>query len=101
MFVQDAALVFTSCYVANDTTLQTLASHLPNCIILSDDQNHASMIAGIRNSRAEKVIFKHNDPVDLENHLKKLDPKRPKVCSGHPLLRCATHALPRQDTPDS
>eukprot|EP01134_Creolimax_fragrantissima_P004630 CFRG4630T1 len=76
---KDAALVFTSCYVANDTTLQTLAKTLPNCVILSDEQNHASMIAGVVNSRAEKIIFKHNDPVDLERKLAALDPMRPKI----------------------
>ncbi|KNC81804.1 hypothetical protein SARC_05889 [Sphaeroforma arctica JP610] len=76
---KDAALVFTSCYVANDTTLQTLAKTLPNCVILSDEQNHASMIAGVVNSRAEKIIFKHNDPVDLEKKLAALDPMRPKI----------------------
>ncbi|KNC86855.1 5-aminolevulinate synthase, mitochondrial [Sphaeroforma arctica JP610] len=76
---KDAALVFTSCYVANDTTLQTLAKLLPNCIILSDKQNHASMIAGIQNSRADKVVFNHNDTNDLEQKLAALDPLRPKI----------------------
>lgn len=76
---KESALVFTSCYVANDTTLQTLAKTLPNCVILSDAQNHASMIAGVVNSRAEKIIFKHNDPVDLEQKLAALDPMRPKI----------------------
>jgi 5-aminolevulinate synthase len=74
-----AALLFTSGYVANDTTLATLAGQIPGCIIYSDAQNHASMIAGIRNSRAEKHVFRHNDPADLERLLAASDPKRPKL----------------------
>lgn len=63
-----AALIFSSCFVANDATLSTLAKILPGCIVFSDAGNHASMIHGIRNSRASKHIFRHNDP----NHLRKL-----------------------------
>lgn len=63
-----AALIFSSCFVANDATLSTLAKILPGCIIYSDAGNHASMIQGIRNSRAPKNIFRHNDP----NHLREL-----------------------------
>ena len=74
-----AALLFTSGYVANDTTLATIAGHLPRCIIYSDALNHASMIAGIRNSRAEKQIFRHNDPADLARLLAASDPARPKL----------------------
>ena len=76
---KEAALLFTSGYVANEATLSSLAANIPNCIILSDEYNHASMIAGIRNSGAEKLIFKHNDPQDLESKLKELDQGRPKV----------------------
>ena len=76
---KEAALLFTSGYVANEATLSSLAANIPDCIILSDEYNHASMIAGIRNSGAEKLIFKHNDPQDLESKLKKLDHSRPKV----------------------
>ncbi|MBB3064614.1 5-aminolevulinate synthase [Limibacillus halophilus] len=66
---KEAALLFTSGYVANWTALSTLAARLPNCIVFSDSLNHASMIEGIRHSRAEKRIFKHNDPEDLKRTL--------------------------------
>lgn len=76
---KDAALVFSSCYVANDATLSTLASKLPGCIIFSDKMNHASMIQGMRHSGAKKVIFAHNDLVDLENKLKEYPKETPKI----------------------
>merc|ERR1719412_2618048 len=76
---KEAALVFTSCYVANDTTLFTLATKLPGCEIFSDAGNHASMIQGIRNSRAPKHIFKHNDPEHLDQLLSKVDVSVPKI----------------------
>lgn len=66
---KQAALVFSSCFVANDATLATLCSKLPGCVIFSDSDNHASMIQGIRHSGAKKVIFKHNDMQDLETKL--------------------------------
>jgi len=72
-------LVFSSCYVANDATLSTLGSKFPGCVIFSDSMNHASMIQGMRNSRAPKVIFKHNDMKDLEAKLKQYSKETPKI----------------------
>ena len=66
---KEAALLFTSGYVSNWASLGTLGSKLPNAVILSDAANHASMIEGIRHSRADKVIWKHNDPEDLDRKL--------------------------------
>ena len=79
LHAQEAALVFSSCYVANDATLATLGSKLPNCVILSDSMNHASMIQGIRHSGAKKLIFKHNDIADLEARLASLPRDIPKI----------------------
>ncbi len=76
---KEQALLFTSGYVSNWATLSTLASNMPGCVVLSDALNHASMIEGIRHSRAEKRIFRHNDPADLERHLAALDPAVPKL----------------------
>jgi len=76
---KEAALMFTSGYVANETALCTMASLLPECIIYSDACNHASMIQGIRSSKAEKHVFRHNDLKHLECLLKDADPARPKI----------------------
>ena len=76
---KDSALLFTSGYVSNWAALSTLGARLRNCVILSDELNHASMIEGIRHSRAEKIIWKHNDVDDLEVRLAKLDPDIPKI----------------------
>ncbi len=76
---KEAALTFVSGYVANDATIQTLAKIMPNLVIFSDAKNHASIIAGIRNSRAEKEIFRHNDTVHLEELLEKYSKDRPKL----------------------
>ena len=76
---KDSALLFTSGYISNEATLGTLGALLPGCVLLSDELNHASMIAGVRHSKSPKKIFKHNDPRDLESHLKGLDPDLPKI----------------------
>jgi 5-aminolevulinate synthase len=76
---REAALIFTSGYVANDAALSTLARELPGMAVFSDERNHASMIAGIRNSRAEKYIFRHNDPADLARLLDRVPAGRPKL----------------------
>ena len=76
---KEAALLFTSGYVSNFASLGTLAARLPNCLVLSDADNHASMIEGIRHSRAEKRIFRHNDPEDLARLLREEDARRPKI----------------------
>ncbi len=76
---KESALLFTSGYVSNMASLATLAAKLPDCVVLSDAMNHASMIEGIRHSRAEKKIFKHSDPEDLARQLATIDPARPKI----------------------
>jgi 5-aminolevulinate synthase len=76
---KEAALLFTSGYVSNMAALSTLAGRLPDCVVLSDASNHASMIEGIRHSGAERIIFAHNDVADLERKLAALDPARPKL----------------------
>ena len=76
---KEAALLFTSGYVANMTALSTLGAQLPDCILYSDGLNHNSMIEGIRHSRAEKRIFRHNDPEDLDRLLAADDPNAAKV----------------------
>ena len=75
----EAALVFTSGFVANEAALSTLAASMPGMVVLSDQMNHASMIAGIRHSGAEKLIFRHNDPDDLARLLASLPAARPKL----------------------
>ncbi len=75
----EASLLFTSGYVANEATLGTLGQTMPGCTIVSDAHNHASMIAGIRYSRAEKKIFRHNDVEHLDRLLGECDPDAPKI----------------------
>src|SRR5712691_4138994 len=76
---KEAALVFTSGYVSNETGISTLVKLMPNCLILSDASNHNSMIEGVRQSHCEKLIFRHNDMAHLEELLRAADPARPKL----------------------
>jgi 5-aminolevulinate synthase len=76
---KEAALLFTSAYVANDTTLATLQKLLPGCVIFSDENNHASMIAGIRNGGGQKRIWRNNDLADLEGKLRQCEREVPKI----------------------
>ena len=75
----DSALLFNSGYMSNWAALSTLGARLPGVMVLSDELNHASMIEGIRHSRADKMVFAHNDPEDLDRKLSALDPARPKM----------------------
>jgi 5-aminolevulinate synthase len=74
-----AALLFTSGYISNEAALSTLAKMLPDCVIFSDELNHASMIQGIRGAGCEKYIFRHNDPAHLETLLQSVERCRPKI----------------------
>lgn len=76
---KERALLFTSGYVANDATLTTLGEQMPGLVFLSDEKVHASMIQGMRHSRAKRLIFRHNDLRDLEDKLKSLDINQPKI----------------------
>jgi 5-aminolevulinate synthase len=76
---KDAALVFTSGYVSNETGISTIAKLIPDCLILSDGYNHNSMIEGVRQSGCEKKIFRHNDVAHLEQLLQEAGPDRPKL----------------------
>ncbi len=76
---KEAALLFTSGYVSNQAGISTLARLLPDCLLISDEKNHNSMIEGVRHSRREKIIFRHNDLGHLEEILAAADPARPKV----------------------
>jgi len=76
---KEAALIFTSGYISNETGISTLAKLMPNCLILSDAWNHNSMIEGVRQAYTEKQIFRHNDMAHLESLLAAADPARPKL----------------------
>src|ERR1700677_2846111 len=79
LHAKEKALVFTSGYVANDTTLSAIAKIIPDIIFFSDELNHASIIAGISHSKAEKYIYKHNDPESLRLLLSSVPKDRPKL----------------------
>ncbi|WP_062231489.1 5-aminolevulinate synthase [Aureimonas sp. N4] len=76
---KEAALVFTSGFVSNEASISTIAKLLPDCLIFSDELNHASMIEGVRKSGSRKHVFRHNDVQHLEELLKAADPERPKL----------------------
>ena len=76
---KEAALVFTSGYVSNETGISTIARLIPNCLVLSDAFNHNSMIEGVRRSGCEKRIWRHNDVAHLEQLLIEAGPNRPKL----------------------
>ncbi len=91
---KEAALLFTSAYVANDATLSTLVKLLPGCVVLSDEKNHASMIEGIRHGQGEKRIFRHNDVADLEAKLKALPAGVPKIIAFESVYSMDGHIAP-------
>jgi 5-aminolevulinate synthase len=91
---KEAALLFTSAFVANEATLSTLARLLPGCVVFSDEKNHASMIMGIRNGRSEKQIFLHNDLADLEARLRSVPYRRPKIVAFESVYSMDGHVAP-------
>ena len=94
------ALMFTSGYVSNWAALGTLASLLPECVVFSDAENHASMIEGIRHSRAQKLIFSHNDPEDLNRKLAEFDIDRAKLVAFESLYSMDGDIAPIQEICD-
>jgi len=91
---KEAALLFTSAYVANDATLSTLVKLLPGAIVFSDEKNHASMIEGIRHGGGQKRIFRHNDPADLESKLKSAPAGVPKIIAFESVYSMDGHISP-------
>ena len=94
---KDSALLFTSGYVSNLATLSALGSRLPNPIIFSDENNHASMIEGIRHSRAEKVIWKHNDVKDLDKKLSSVPKTKTKIIAFESIYSMDGDIAPLKD----
>ena len=91
---KEAALLFTSAYVANDATLSTLSKLMPDVVIFSDEKNHASMIQGMRRGGAERQIFRHNDVADLEAKLKLYPKERAKIIAFESVSSMDGHISP-------
>ena len=91
---KEAALLFTSAYVANDATLSTLVRLIPGTVIFSDEKNHASIIAGIRHGEGDKIIFRHNDLADLRAKLKKYPRGTPKIIAFESVYSMDGHIAP-------
>jgi 5-aminolevulinate synthase len=91
---KEAALLFTSAYIANDATLSTLIKLVPGTIVLSDEKNHASMIEGIRRGGCEKIIFRHSDLADLEAKLRKYPRAQPKIIAFESVYSMDGHIAP-------
>jgi 5-aminolevulinate synthase len=91
---KEAALLFTSAYIANDSTLSTLQRLMPGLVIFSDEKNHASMIEGIRRGGGEKHIFRHNDVEHLEELLKKAPASAPKIIVFESVYSMDGHIAP-------
>jgi len=91
---KEAALLFTSAYVANDATLSTLAGLLPGVVIFSDEKNHASIIAGIRHGRRPKEIWRHNDLADLKEKLARYPKQTPKIIAFESVYSMDGHIAP-------
>ena len=91
---KEAALLFTSAYVANDATLSTLLRLVPGTVVFSDEKNHASMIEGIRHGGCEKRIFRHNDVVDLEAKLERYPKHTPKIIAFESVYSMDGHIAP-------
>ncbi len=97
---KEAALLFTSAYVANDATLDTLAKLIPGLVIFSDEKNHASMIAGIRHGGAPKRIFRHNDIAHLEELLREYPQETPKLIAFESVYSMDGHIAPMKEICD-
>ena len=91
---KEAALLFTSAYVANDAALSTLVQLIPGAVIFSDEKNHASMIAGIRRGGGQKEIFRNNDVEDLERKLKRYPRQTPKIIAFESVYSMDGHMAP-------
>ena len=91
---KEAALVFTSAYVANEATLSTLLKLIPGTVVFSDERNHASMIEGIRHGNCEKQIFRHNDIDHLEAKLKEFPKRTPKIIALESVYSMDGHIAP-------